>query len=80
MTAFTEYSAITKAERADMCPAIEAILQEGFQKGYPQGVTIATTRHIQALMRNPGISAARAMDMIGLSPEDRASYAALIMP
>jgi len=53
-------------------------LQQGLQKGRTEGLTEGTLQSIQNLIKNMGLSAERAMTVLGVSEADQPKYAEML--
>ena len=55
-------------------------LEKGLQKGRTEGLTEGTLQSIQNLIKNMGLSAERAMTVLGISETERSKYAEMLYP
>ena len=90
LTTNSDLKAEVKEGKVDMCIAIQEIRAEGVAEGRAkgkaegkaegvvEGESNAIVRSIHNLMRNLGISVSQAMDALGIPPEERDRYAALV--
>ena len=55
-------------------------LEKGLQKGRTEGLTEGTLQSIRNLIKNMGLSAERAMTVLGISETERSKYAEMLYP